>query len=408
MIFDTNESGIFYDSVATANTRLFDVSVFANASGQFGPTAINNINGDQITLEPDAALEGGGLDTLSGYAYASMRAPVGATVVSPVTGLLDSIDDDLVAANIGLGMSARELATFAAVPAMSDPAEAALGRRVTALNLKLAAFAFLNPTGSYGQADTAITFDGTLGAVVEQLKSRRVDWNGETDIRAILDRSSRMSTTSSDAKRAIASLLARYGAAVDAYLSTPQHATDIQHGLRLVVLPVIEDLARGGYPDTTDADAITTERLLAAFREFAEIPSPTIQDRGYVANVVPHSLVAVTDLRSISRTAAGNSLALSGGCQIGAGPTSSPACNDLGVYSIGGVGIDHRQLKVTAIRVPEKFSAQLSATLSSNGDIMLRRLNAAKGLAWFEYDVVEPGGVNATGRVYVRLGLSEY
>lgn len=409
--FDSNNSGIFRDTTVSGNTAITDLFLDTNTSGQFGPVAVSRVDGKEVTVYPTAAMQAFGIDVLSGYSFIYLSAPKGATTVSPVTTLLRSADDDLVATNTGLGLSAREISSFAAVPAMSsnDANTAALGRRVTAYNLKLSALAVLTyPSNQAIQESFGQSFERLQATIGEQFLLGRVDLNNASTIHSLMGRTPRVSQFASpDVRRAISDLLARYGAAIDLYLTEPRRAADIQHGYRLVVLPAILDILMNGNP-TADADAITTDSLLASFAEFAEIPPPKIETRpySYLPVLVFHSLVAVTDLRSIDRRGSNGVLTLRAECAGSTDNNAPPFCNDQGIASIGTLGIDRTELKLRAIRVPEKFSGRLSATLASNGEISLRQLNGTVGLVWFEYDVIHTGGLTATGRTYVRMGLS--
>jgi hypothetical protein len=409
--FDSNKNGVFGDVIPSGDTVFRDVYVYSNTSGQFGPVTIDGNDGKEVTVNPTEAMRAVGVDMLSGYYLAYLSAPKGATNLSPVTTLLRSIDDDLVAANTGLGLSAREISSFAAVAAMSsaNADTAALGRRVTAYNLKLSALAPLSRPSDQGvQPDASIIFDTFQATMGEQFRSGRVDLNNASAIRSLLEHMPLATRFASpDARRAIADLLARYGSAVDQYLTEPRRAADVQHGYRLVVLPTILGVIMGRN-STADADSITIESMLTSFREFAEIPAPKIETRpySYLPVLVLHSLVAVTDLRSIDRIELNGIVTLRADCSLGNGNNSPPFCNDSGISGIGIVGVDRNELKVTSIRLPDKFSGRLDVSLAPSGEITLRRLNGAVGLVWFEYDVAHIGGLKATGRTYVRLGLS--
>lgn len=409
--FDTNKNGIFGDVIRSDGTVFRDVYVYSNTSGQFGPVTIDGNDGKELTVNPTEPLQAVGLDMLTGYYLAYLSAPKGATNLSPVTTLLRSLDDDLVASNTGLSLSARDISSFAAVAAMSstDADTAALGRRVTSYNLKLSALAMLSrPSQEAVVPDAGIVFDALQATIGEQLKLGRVDLNNALTIASLLDRMPlTIRYASPEARRAISDLLARYGAAVDQYLTEPRRAADVQHGFRLVVLPTILDVLMRRN-SASDADSITTDALLTAFREFAEIPAPKIETRpySYLPVSVLHSLVAVTDLRSIDRLALNGIVTLRADCSLGNDYYSPPFCNDAGVSNSGFVGIDRTELRVTNIRVPDEFSARLSVSLAPNGEITLRRLNGTVGLVWFEYDVAHAGGLTATGRTFVRLGLS--
>jgi hypothetical protein len=406
--FDTNQSGTFGDRVVSGGVAVSDWLLFANTSGQFGPTATLRNDNTTVTITPTAAIQALGIDMLSGYTFADLTAPAGATNISAVTTLLQSVDDDLVAVNTGLGLNARELSTFAAVPAMSssDAGTAALGRRVTAYNLKLAALAALSqPAHDAILPDSIFRFNKLRADLGETFRLGRVDLNSATSIRALMERMPVTApTASSERGRAIAALLARYGSAVDLYLTDARRAADVQHGYRLVVLPAILDVLMSGLP-VADIDAITTDSIVAAFHEFSELAVPKIETRPYSRETTPHSLVAVPDFRAIDRIVESNALTLRTGCQLGGGNNSPPFCNDTAITNIGFTGVDRDELRLAAVRVPDKFAGRLSVVLAPNGEITIRRLNGATGLAWFDYDIVHTNGLKATGRTYVRMGL---
>jgi hypothetical protein len=394
--FDVNGNGIFGDS-GTSSNPVADIMVTTNRDGQFGRAAIGRLTATEPPAAATSAIEGGGLDATTGYLYTRMRAPAGATALSPVTTLLASIDADSAAANLGLGQTARQLATFSAVPAMSsgDAAIAALGRRITALNLKLAAQAAIDTGRNALSPDGAIIFFERQAAIGERLTAGQIDLNDEASIRAILDRTSTGLASSADGRQAAAQLLARFGTAVDAYLTGPDRVAPIQHGLRLIVLPEILDLFRGNSPDPAAARAITVDMLLTRFREFSDIPAPTLPNA-----ISSGTLIAVTDFRSIGRMEINDTVTLDANCSNN---RQSPVCNDAGIGSFVSVG-DAEALSVTSVRLPAAFAAMIAVAQAADGRIVMRRLAGATGLVWFEYDLRAASGLRATGRVYVRLG----
>lgn len=395
MTFDVNGNGKFGDAGTATNP---DVIVTSNRDGQFGRAATGRLTSTEAPATATSAIRGGGIDATSGYLYPLMGAPAGATTVSPMTALLTSIDADGLAANLGLGRTARQLATFAAVPAMNsgDAATAALGRQITALNLKLAAQAAIDTGNNAQNPDGAIIFLGRQAAVAERLAAGPINLNDEASTRAILDRTSRGLRSSAEGRQAAAQLLARFGTAVDAYLTGTDRVAAIQHGLRLVVLPEILDLLRSNVPDTTTARGITVDMLLATFRDFADIPAPVFP------NVISlGTLIAVTDFRSISRFDINDTVMLDTNC--GTSRRESPVCNDVGIGSFVSVG-NADALSVMAVRLPAAFATRIAVTQAADGVIVMRRLAGATGLVWFEYDLRAASGSRATGRVYVRLG----
>ena len=388
VIFDANGDGTFYAQ---------DITTSTDRNGQFGRDVSGTSSDRELPATAAYAMHGGGTDATTGYGYSAMRAPAGATTLSPATTLLRSLNDDVLAANTGLFSTARELATFAAVPAMSstDGAIAAQGRRVTAFNLKLIPYAVFGYTVFGTDADGPITFNEGLGVVVERLAAGRTDLNDEATIREILDRTARAQTTSAEGRAAAAQLLARYAEAVDTYLTGADRAAAVQHGLRLIVLPELMGLFRTNVPNTSSARAITTDSLLAAFRDFSEIPVPSLADSA-------DHLIAVPNIQSIPRAQINDTLILNNDCTGSAG--DSPKCNDRLVARLSTGPLPASSIAISAVRTPSAYAAQLDVVLESDGRLIMRRLNGATGLVWFEYDVIAQNGLRATGRVYVRLG----
>jgi hypothetical protein len=326
--------------------------------------------------------------------------------VSPVTTLLRSIDDDTVANNIGLGIAARDLATFAAVAAMSssDTAVAAKGRRVTAFNLKLLALARGQAYLPYGIlpdkfADYGFSPD-TLAPLVDQFVSGRVDLNDVASILAIINKEPWAANASADRRAAIAQTIAHYSAAVDAYLTAPQKAADIHYGYKLAIIPIIADQLDASVPLVA---VKTTSEMISIFGQFADAVPPALEpefDRtGYDYPNGPFSMVAVYDTLKLGPPS-GTPTLFDWWCAQ-PGNDHAITCNDF--YQ--GAFIRKPEDRVTAVRVPAKFASQIEASLTPDQlHISLRRLAAANGseIPWIEYDVVQLGYNNpATGRIYL-------
>jgi len=377
--FDLNKDGNFTDN----EYQITDLS--GHTSGGLAPA------------QAQYALSSRGHDRQTAFNYA-FRAPAGATTVSPVTTLLRSIDDDTVANNTGLGIAARDLATFGAVAAMSssDTTVAAKGRRVTAFNLKLLAFARSHDLVFFPDRYSNDGFSpDTLAPLVDQFVSGRVDLNDAASILAIINKEPWAANASADRRAAIAQTIAHYGAAVDAYLTAPQKAADIEYGYRLAIIPIIADQLDASVPL---AAVKTTDEMISIFSQFADAVPPALEPESYDIPGSPNSMVAVYDTLKLGPPSTTPTLF---DWECATPDNSAITCNDF--YQ--GAFIRNAEFRVTAVRVPAKFAPQIEASLSPDPRyISLRRLapRTSSEIPWIEYDVTLLGyGNTATGRIYL-------
>lgn len=377
--FDLNKDGNFTDN----EYQITDLS--GHAVGGLAPT------------QAQYALSSTGHDRQTGFNYA-FRAPAGATTVSPITTLLRSIDDDTVAGNTGLGITARDLATFGAVAAMSssDTIVAAKGRRVTAFNLKLLALARSHELVFFPDRYSNDGFSpDTLAPLVDQLVSGRVDLNDAASILAIINREPWAANASADRRAAIAQTIAHYGAAVDAYLTAPQKAADILYGYRLAIIPIIADQLDASVPLSA---VKTTNEMISIFAQFADAVPPALEPESYDNPASPNSMVAIYDTLKLGPPSGTPTLF---DWECATPDTSGITCNDF--YQ--GAFIRNADFQVTAVRVPAKFASQIEASLSPDPRYFsLRRLTAGNGseIPWIEYDVtLVPYNKTATARIYL-------
>jgi hypothetical protein len=149
----------------------------------------------------------------------------------------------------------------------------------------------------------------------------------------------------------------------------------------------LRELAGGSSAQIAHANNIATADIVQWFRDFEAIPRPDTR----TAN-----LIAVVDTRDISGP---TRITLAAAC--GDGATSALTCNDGFVDPRGTINIS--ELRVSAVRMPSRFSGVLGVRLLADGGVQLDRLTDDYSLAWFDYDVVSPDGSTVSSRCYVYL-----
>lgn len=386
VIFDTNGSGVFGDSIQGNQ----DIITASNRSGEFGRDATGR---QSPNLPPATATFPGlvsGVSTLTGFLYADIHSPLEAAIFSPATSLLGTVNDDIVSTNLGLQITARELGNFDAFVALdsTDQGQLALARQVTALNLKLLAFAGLETTDS-GAPTNAITVQAKLLNLREEVLTLPTPLNEAEATLRVLRRSNLAAFTSEDGLRAASRLLARYGEAVDQYLVSKEQIDDIEYGLRIRVLPILNSLFGNGAPTVTQIaqiDVIGVADITGIFAEFSTFEP---------IQAATADFVAVADWRTIDGF---RQFVFSAGCAN----QSSLVCNDVNLNEAAVLNV--QTIQVTAVRVPAQFSSYILASLESDGTVVISRLDSVDRLVWLEYDAMDSDGNSSSARVYIQTG----
>lgn len=385
VFFDTNGSGILGDTNAIGS----DLITTTNRAGDFGRDAIGRLTATEPPATISSTARVSGMSALTGFGYSDVRAPLQASVFSPATSLIGITSDDFVPRNSGLSLSAQELVNFDAYSALSsgDIATQSKARSVTAFNLKLLAHAGYETTGVSSPTDV-ISVGGNLRSVREQLAVGAVDFNSSSSLINILNRSQTATFTDTDGRRAAAHLLARYGEAVDIYLTNSSSIVDIEYGLRLVVLPELRALFRANTSPSTRINrilSITTDDMVSTFANFRSVPT---------VDVTTAPFVAVADWRSMPLGGVSTAF-YPAGCNAG-----ELVCNDRNIDV--GVGSDGLA-RVVAVRVPPAFAAQLAVTLAADGSVSVVKSGTQRALVYFEYDARSSSGFLSTSRAYILL-----
>lgn len=386
VIFDTNGSGLFGDSVQ-GNA---DLAVVSNRSGEFGRDAVGRQSSTTPPAEASFVGQLFGASALTGFVYTKIGAPLRAAIYSPVTSLFESTDEPVLATNLGFDLTGLQLANFDGFAALasSESTMQMRGRQVTALNLKLLAQAGLETKGN-PTATGAIEVKPNLDAVRAQLLAGPVNFNAAASILQILSRSRRAAFTNDEGRRTAAQLLARFGEAVDRHLTTAARIADIEYGLRLLVLPELDILFNTSAPTAAQISrisAITADDLVSGFREFGSIQPIAAASATFTPVVDYFKIIAI------------NRTVLASQCNTG---TDSPTCNDIDLTV--GNPLNVQTVQLTAVRVPAQFAGDLSVTQAADGTLTLSRLSSGRRLVWFDYEARNREGISGTSRAYVLI-----
>jgi hypothetical protein len=383
IIFDTNADGVFGN---TSREGVSDAIAYTNRNGDFGRGVLERINtAGEPPATANAAIQAIAVDPITGFFYSDVRVASGVTVLSPTTSLLRFVDDDVVAANTGIGLTARQLGAFDYSQKLGSPeaAERGVARRMLALDLKLIAYAFIgNGLGAY--SDGGIAVRAGVTPVVERLAQAPLDLNDPAQADGVLVRYGDINRATEEQRKAIAQLFARYGQAVDSYLAQGGTSARIQYGLRLGILPEVARVLRGNSVNPSRVAGITVADLIAEFERYVDLQPQ---------NPAP-GLFATPDVRTVYRLDL-DPLVLSG-C---ASERRSPICNDISVTNVIGQAEGTR---IDFASVPAQFANDLSLTLDGNNALVIRRLTTDRKTVWINYTSRSPAG-QASSRLYLRL-----
>jgi hypothetical protein len=385
-MFDTNGSGVIGDSNANGS----DLVTSTNRGGEFGRDAVGRLTPTVPPATATSTAKVGGVSALTGFYYQDIRAPLQASVFSPATSLIGAISEDFIPRNAGLSLSAQELANFDAYSALSsgDSAARSKARSVTALNLKILAHAGYETTGS-GSPTNAITVGANLTSVRTQLEIGAVDFNSSASLTSILDRSQRAALTSADGRRAAAHMLARYGEAVDRYVTSANTIADIEYGLRLIVLPELRALFSTNAPPVAVVNrilSITADDLVTSFATFSGVPA---------VNIATAPFIAVADWRSMFFPGVSTAF-----YPANCSPPDTLLCNDVNVdTAVASDGL----ARVIAVRVPPAFASQIAVTLATDGTVSVVKSGTQRALVYFDYDSRSGAGFVSTSRAYILI-----
>lgn len=392
VLFDVNGDGSIGEALSTTN-----------ANGEFGQgVAVLNssLNSGDAPSSPTLRMGASGIDVTTGLTLIDMTAPIGATVISPLTTLIDTqggVGSVMSALGLNGGPFAlsgeRDLLKFN--PALNwhstDTVIARDAGRLTTINLQLLALAaylteFSDPVD--GAISLAKASRHISGAMVTR---GTLDLTNSTDIEAIMSVASLNPGLSIPAewRRSRAELIAKYMTAMPARLTNEDEVRAWAYTFRFYILPELQILGRA-WPNPAAARiaAIQTADIVAAAESFRSAPTPAIG-----------TLMAVPDYREVtvspSSAYPAYTLSLSECTWL---PTSGverlPGCNDWQPF----LGVQFSEL--TAIQAAEPNHLAVSLT---NGTVQFNRVGTFLGLTRVTYTGRLLSGETANGVIFVRV-----
>lgn len=391
-LFDVNGDGSIGEALSTTN-----------ANGEFGQgVAVLNtsLNSGNAPTSPTLRMGASGIDVTTGLTIIDMTAPVGATVISPLTTLID-IQGGAGSVRSALGLDngpnalrgETDLLKFN--PALNwrsnDTAIARDAGRLTTINMQLLALAayiteFSDPV------DTAISLAKASRHISGAMVTRgTLDLTNSADIEAIMSAANPNPDPSIPAewRQSRADLIAKYMAAMPVRLTSEEEVRAWAYAFRFYILPELLILGRT-WPNPAAARiaAIQTADIVAAAESLRSAPTPAIG-----------TLMAVPDYREVTASPSSAypaySLALSEcNWNVGSGVERLPGCNDWQPF----IGVQFSELVAIQATEPNNLAVNLT-----NGSVQFNRVGSFTGLTRVTYAGRLSSGETATGVIFVRV-----
>lgn len=325
-----------------------------------------------------------GADSSTGFLVSDLSAPRGATVISPVTTIID-LAGDQAAVRRAFGMlsgpntirETTDLLSFAAAQRLNDPdsATAQDAARITAVNFRI--IALMQLLSRY-QGDPVDVGSGAgpegaqyISAVIRETGS--ADFSDAGFVLRTLQKAS--FHYQPEQLEVAAEAFAKFMRSVPTSMSTPQEINGYHLAFRFFVLANIRSVyAAYPSPELARVRALTDADWRAAVARFADVLRPPVGSRVY-------ALPDYVELR---------------GAKV-----LSPATllrNDVSgfPYSVGASG-----KTITSITVDPRFFGQVHARLEA-GNIELYSSSSFNGYAYFDYTALS-GGTETSARVYLQV-----
>ena len=382
--FDTSGDGQF--GAGDASTR-------TTQQGRFGAgltTATSGTLPSAATTRLRASL---GIDAVSGLVYSGMTAPAGATVVTPLTSVIDSgVSEQTLRAAMELDRGiealrpATGLLTFDPVSNLSssDSAIAADAARLTSVNLQLLALAAVAKNTNGDPVDFGVPLEESsryLAQVIAAGGSGRL--TDPAVVRAVLDRSREAQGRPAAQLDAMSALLARYFASLPLRVNNTDSARGWAYAFRFFVFPELKILgAQWPNPEATRIAAISEADMRDQANRFAALAAPVVGN-----------FMAAPDYRELNAFSPTPYLLSLSGCSNIA--TRSPACNDWRLFQ----GQDGAQV----VSVGNFNPARISVSVGGDGSVLLGRASSYTGTASFTYVSRSQNGEESTGFVFVTV-----
>lgn len=309
--FDTNGNGSFGDAADALSSTAID--------GRFGrsiTTLAPAIHSGTIPAGATVRMEAIGVDATTALFFSQMRAPAGATVISPLTSLIDAAGSEAnvrTALGLDTGPNALRgsigLTTFN--PALglnsSDADVRHNARQLTRLNLQLLAMAAVLKDTNGDPVDFSVTLlDGSRYMAQQIAATGRLDLTNPATIRALFDRSRYQFGSPPAQLDAMSDLMARYNAAVPTDLANGDAVRGWAWGFRFDIMVDFKLLA-SAWPNPNAAriaaiDAVRMSHIASRFAALqAPVPAPFMAAPDYAEVLVPSDSTILTGCDSATR-----------------------------------------------------------------------------------------------------------
>jgi len=391
--FDSNGTGTFGDAGDALSSTAID-GRFGRSISALAP----EIHAGTIPASATVRMEATGIDSSTALLFTQMRAPAGATVISPLTALIDAAGSEAnVRSALGLDTGANALrgsiglTTFnPALGLASGDADARHNAmQLTRLNLQLLAMAAVLKDTTGDPVDYNVTLlDGSRNMAQQIAATGQLNLTDPATIRALFNRSRYQFGSSPDQLDAMAGLMARYNAAVPTDLANADAVRGWAWGFRFDIMVDFKTLS-GGWPNAAAVRvaAIDTEKMRQIAAGFAALQAPS---PGLFMAVPDYAEVFVPD----------DSTILSG-CSIPA--RRYPSCNDIVPFTFESAT---RTLVSAASSEPSSLAVDLSATAApvEPDFLRLRRLGTTfRGPVQVRYTSRLANGQISQGYLFVRV-----
>lgn len=377
--FDTNDNGIVDADEPVAYT---------DRGGLAGRTVTGlAASGGTLPATATTRMIAVGADSATGFIAASLSAPKGATVISPITTIIDKVgDQSLVRRATGLslaGTAIRDATDLLAFPAAqrlgnADVAVAADAARITAVNLRLLA---LMQLVSRFQGDPVDVGSGTgpegaewIAAVIRETGS--ADFKNPDFVQRVLAKGGVYIPYRPEQTALAADIFARFMRTMPDTITDAPTAYRYTIAWRFFALAAIKRVF-AAYP-SAEADRVrllTNADLEAAPSRFADTPRPVVDGQPY----------ALPDYREIRGTTTISAISL--------------LANDTGRFPYG---VSPGGKTLTGVSIDPRFVSQVTLSQSTQGDITVTPADGFSGLVWFNYSA-RAEGVETNQRVYVAI-----
>lgn len=379
---DVNGNGSFSDNA--------DEWFYTNRNGEFGrnapglPTAVGL---DVPPAQPIYRLRANGYDKITGQPMI-LSAPVGATVISPLTSLIDEVGSQATVRQ-ALGLDSGPLALRAQTDLLkfdaakelqsSDPLVAQDARRIMGINLRLLSLAQVpsyTVNVSAPNAATSVAIYRILKEVIAERGSANLD--DRTTIAEVIKRSSEVPGVVLGHLDLETDEFAQFFAFAPASFADAEAMYRHDLLFRMFVLKETQ-AARQGYPTVVNAGVLAT-----MMGYFASQPRPNTDANFYALPDYDEFVGTTMTMRD---------------CVMS---PKLPGCNDP-EYSGFAFGSFIDRTRVVEVSVDAQNSGKITALLNPDGSVTVSRKPGFVGLAYFDYRVESnPGALQATGRYYMR------